>query len=252
MPFASPKAAIELGLVDPDHAGPFVMWQLSFPVASEDIARKICRSPAALKETALTRCGKWHTPIPSLLADTPESCISGHPVWDRAQSTPEELRGKAESHVTVLGDAAHPMSPFKGQGANQALLDAVLLAKALFRTDLAHSADCSVVTSAEVGARDPKETRHLERGCTWRRQQVTVSAALVEYESEMLQRSEVKVKQSRDAAASLHSAAALEATSCTRAAAARGASSCISDDDLAWARRLLRSILGKPVNDSPD
>ena len=35
----------------------------------------------------------------------------------------------SRSRVTVLGDACHPMTCFKGQGANQALADAVLLAR---------------------------------------------------------------------------------------------------------------------------
>merc|ERR1712066_297193 len=74
------------------------------------------------------------------------SGFSGYPVYDREILEPEVLRGSSSAsggsgvgnskaissrRVTLIGDAAHPMTPFKAQGANQALSDAVLLAECL-------------------------------------------------------------------------------------------------------------------------
>ena len=50
-----------------------------------------------------------------------------------AASTPA-----AQRRVTLIGDAAHPMTPFKAQGANQALSDAVLLADTLVESIQRH------------------------------------------------------------------------------------------------------------------
>lgn len=44
---------------------------------------------------------------------------------------PKALPG---GRITLLGDAVHAMSPFKGQGANQAMLDGVKIAQAMEKT----------------------------------------------------------------------------------------------------------------------
>jgi 2-polyprenyl-6-methoxyphenol hydroxylase-like FAD-dependent oxidoreductase len=68
----------------------------------------------------------WHPPIAELLAATPESAILRNDLLHRP---PVERWG--EGRVTLLGDAAHPMTPDLGQGACQAIEDAVALADCL-------------------------------------------------------------------------------------------------------------------------
>lgn len=126
--------------------GETTMWQLSY-VCTEEEALRIGGNGPLLLEEALKRCEKWHFPIPQLLACTPASLVSGYPVYDRDPLDPEFLRGvpntstttpQPDFHVPVvlLGDSAHPMSPFKGQGANQALVDALHLARTLYDSPL--------------------------------------------------------------------------------------------------------------------
>ncbi|WP_255558346.1 FAD-dependent oxidoreductase [Flavobacterium taihuense] len=152
-----------------------VMWQLSFPMPEEEAKVLSARGPQALKEEACLRT-QWHDPIPQILAATLQTQISGYPVYDRELLELELL--KKGGKVTLIGDAAHPMSPFKGQGANQALLDALTLA------------------------------RGISKGCRtasqWRKTGLRESV-LTEFESEMLQRSATKVKDSAAAAEFLHS-----------------------------------------------
>ncbi|MFD2552416.1 FAD-dependent oxidoreductase [Bizionia sediminis] len=152
-----------------------VMWQLSFPI-TEAAAKQLSKQGSeALKAEAILRT-KWHSPIPEIIAATHENKISGYPVYDRALLKTTNFE-EAQA-VTLIGDAAHPMSPFKGQGANQALLDALLLARTIFSY-------CKTSTS-------------------WRTQGLRHSV-LPTFEKDMLSRSAIKVKDSAAAAEFLHS-----------------------------------------------
>ncbi|MFC5995687.1 FAD-dependent monooxygenase [Pseudonocardia hispaniensis] len=68
--------------------------------------------------------GHWHEPIPALLAATDPAAVLRNDVHWLRTPLPAMHRGR----VALLGDAAHPMTPNLGQGACQAIEDAVVLA----------------------------------------------------------------------------------------------------------------------------
>ncbi|QDO94557.1 FAD-dependent monooxygenase [Formosa sediminum] len=163
-----------------------IMWQLSFPMEEADAITLSSKGPKALKLEAIKRT-QWHTPIPQIVTATVASKISGYPVYDRTLLTSELL--EQEDQVTLLGDAAHPMSPFKGQGANQALLDALSLARAI---------------TAGSGFKTDWKTKGLR------------ATILRPFETEMLTRSAKKVKDSAAAAKFLHSEIVLQEVNAPR------------------------------------
>ena len=156
-----------------------IMWQLSFPIEEAAANKLSSDGKSALKNEAIKRT-PFHTPIPEILELTDEHKITGYPVYDRELLTSELLKN-ADS-ITLLGDAAHPMSPFKGQGANQALLDALFLAREIYK-------NCKPLSN-------------------WREKGIRESV-LHDFEQEMLERTATKVKDSAAAAEFLHSEIAL-------------------------------------------
>ena len=74
----------------------------------------------------------WHDPIPALLEATPPEAVLHHDLYHLATPLPTYTRGR----IALLGDAAHAMPPFLGQGGCQAIEDAVVLAHAVSTQDV--------------------------------------------------------------------------------------------------------------------
>lgn len=71
------------------------------------------------------RFSDWHDDVRSLMAATPREQLIRHDVWLLDHPLPTYAKGR----VVVIGDAAHPMLPTMGQGANSALEDGVSIGR---------------------------------------------------------------------------------------------------------------------------
>ncbi|HKP17013.1 MAG TPA: FAD-dependent monooxygenase [Gaiellaceae bacterium] len=79
---------------------------------------------AEAKDQLLEWFRGWHEPVEAVLAATDPAEILQTDLYDR-----DPLPRWSTGRVTLLGDAAHPMTPDLGQGASQAIEDAVALAE---------------------------------------------------------------------------------------------------------------------------
>jgi len=98
--------------------------------------------------------GDWHAPIRTLIEVTPEADILHNDIYDRPP-----LRWWGRDRITLLGDAAHPMTPNLGQGACQALEDALVLAK-----ELQANADIPTALRAYEALRIPPRAQRAPEG----------------------------------------------------------------------------------------
>ncbi|GHF58328.1 FAD-dependent monooxygenase [Streptomyces griseosporeus] len=164
----------------PDHPGPlysgFTTWRLVLPVPGVEFASHETwgrgrlwgthplkdgrlyayaaatapaggRAPDDERAELLRLYGDWHDPIPAVLAAARAEDVLRHDVHHIARPLPAYHRGR----VVLLGDAAHAMPPSLGQGGNQAIEDAIVLAH--------HRADLAAYTAA----RRPRTTAIARR-----------------------------------------------------------------------------------------
>src|SRR5262252_7997398 len=153
-----------------------------YPLRGEELINVVCHydDDGYRHESWIAECGReevleryagWHESLPRLFAaaDTWYKWA----LYDR-DPIPQWTRGR----VTILGDAAHPMLPYLGQGACQAIEDGAVLATALSAeaadplTGLARYERTRRPRASQVvlAARERGQSNHLaSRWAAWRR-----------------------------------------------------------------------------------
>ncbi|WP_326837696.1 NAD(P)/FAD-dependent oxidoreductase [Amycolatopsis rhabdoformis] len=165
--FTAPHLFPELALndetaeIDPvhfDNTGSYVMWAYG--------ARRLSASEETLRDSVLSLIRGWHPDLVRLVEATPHGTVSRLPILTSVPARPG-----IPGPVTLLGDAAHSMTPFRGIGANTALRDAQLLCRKLtsgiepavavaqYEGEMRKYADKAVRTSARSAEQFVSESR---------------------------------------------------------------------------------------------
>jgi 2-polyprenyl-6-methoxyphenol hydroxylase-like FAD-dependent oxidoreductase len=94
----------------------------------------VANAPEGARDDGLAglrrRFGGWHDPIPALLQAADPGAVLHHDLYELPP-----LKTYSSGNVVLVGDAAHAMTPNLGQGACQALEDAVVLGNVMARAN---------------------------------------------------------------------------------------------------------------------
>jgi 2-polyprenyl-6-methoxyphenol hydroxylase-like FAD-dependent oxidoreductase len=82
------------------------------------------QTPAELVRRVQQATSTWHPPIPQLVTTIDEASVLVRGYYDR-----EPLMRVREGRLWLIGDAAHPMAPSQGLGANLGMVDGLQLAQ---------------------------------------------------------------------------------------------------------------------------
>jgi 2-polyprenyl-6-methoxyphenol hydroxylase-like FAD-dependent oxidoreductase len=103
-----------------------IYWWAAVSVSEHRASPQQASGQERYKEELLDRYRGWFAPIERVIAETPDGTILRNAVHDRPPA-----RRWSVGRVTLLGDAAHPVTPDLGQGACLAIEDAAVLARCL-------------------------------------------------------------------------------------------------------------------------
>mmetsp|Transcript_61400 Transcript_61400/g.143640 ORF Transcript_61400/g.143640 Transcript_61400/m.143640 type:complete len:404 (-) Transcript_61400:131-1342(-) len=104
------------------------MWQLTFPAELGQIEAIRALPKQELQALAESETSSWCPEFQAIIRQTDSSTIRAGALFDR---DPLCCAAHVGARTAVIGDAAHPMTPFIGQGANQAMTDSIQLAESL-------------------------------------------------------------------------------------------------------------------------
>jgi salicylate hydroxylase len=128
-----PTGGGEVGLVQPpvgallDNTTSYVFWAYGAPRADLERGRPLEQlAPPDLQRLVLDRIRNWHPDYSVLVCASDPSTFNVVSIKTSVPVAPWPSR-----RITLIGDAIHSMTPYRGIGANTALRDAALLCASL-------------------------------------------------------------------------------------------------------------------------
>jgi 2-polyprenyl-6-methoxyphenol hydroxylase-like FAD-dependent oxidoreductase len=97
---------------------------LSYSVHAVSEEELKTQPPAELLRRVQQATRTWHAPIPGIASAIDPASVAVRGYYDK-----EPIKQVREGRLWLIGDAAHPMAPFQGQGANLGMMDGLQLAQ---------------------------------------------------------------------------------------------------------------------------